>query len=424
MPDFSPFAGVRYDCDAAGADLDALAAPPYDVIDDEQHGAARGGRRAQLRAPDPAARRSRATATATSGPPRRSRAGATTGVLVADTAPRFYAYRMEFADPHGARRHTRGVIGALTLPEPGDDERAPARAHAAEGEVRPARAVARDARERRPDLGPQPRLRTHRTCSSAAVPLAACTDTDGVAPRARRDRRSRAPSPRSRRSSVDGPARARRRPPPLRDRVQLPQRAARRRRRRWRRRRDHDVRRRAGRRRAVHRADPPAARPAARRRRARAARRCVRRSRRRRGHPRQASTRSSPRCARARLGSSTVGLASTVPTRRGIGASPTSTGTVARPTPRSSRNDRVPRLPDATWQYRHDAHAVAALVDKGVAQRGDSVQPGVGRADPRRGATARVRMPQKTTFFSPKPRTGMVFRSARLTSGARSSRPR
>ena len=36
--------------------------------------------------------------------------------------PRFYAYRMEFRDPHGDRRHTRGVIGALTLPEPGDDD--------------------------------------------------------------------------------------------------------------------------------------------------------------------------------------------------------------------------------------------------------------------------------------------------------------
>ena len=41
------------------------------------------------------------------------------GVLVADTAPRLYSYRMEFRDGP-ATRHTRGVIGALALPERGD----------------------------------------------------------------------------------------------------------------------------------------------------------------------------------------------------------------------------------------------------------------------------------------------------------------
>ncbi len=45
----------------------------------------------------------------------------------------------------------------------------------------------------------------------------------------------------------------------------------------------------------------------------------------------------------------------------------------------------VPRLAEATWQYRHDARAVAALVDKGDRQRGDPVPARVGRADPRRG---------------------------------------
>ena len=43
-------------------------------------------------------------------------------MLARDAEPRLYAYRMEFTDPHGVRRHTRGVIGALTLPEPGDDD--------------------------------------------------------------------------------------------------------------------------------------------------------------------------------------------------------------------------------------------------------------------------------------------------------------
>jgi uncharacterized protein (DUF1015 family) len=70
----------------------------------------------------------------------------------------------------------------------------------------------------------------------------------------------------------------------------------------------------------------------------------------------------------------------------------------------------VPRLPDATWQYRHDAHGVAALVDKRVATAAILCSP-VSVALTRAAAVDRVRMPQKTTFFWPKPRTGMVFRT-------------
>ena len=69
----------------------------------------------------------------------------------------------------------------------------------------------------------------------------------------------------------------------------------------------------------------------------------------------------------------------------------------------------APRLPGATWHYRHDAAAVAALVDKGIAERRDPVLARVGQPDSRR-RVAGARMPQKTTFFWPKPRTGMVFR--------------
>jgi hypothetical protein len=70
----------------------------------------------------------------------------------------------------------------------------------------------------------------------------------------------------------------------------------------------------------------------------------------------------------------------------------------------------VPRLVDATWQYRHDAHGVAALVDKGAASAAILCSP-VSVAATRAAAVDRVRMPQKTTFFWPKPRTGMVFRT-------------
>jgi uncharacterized protein (DUF1015 family) len=70
----------------------------------------------------------------------------------------------------------------------------------------------------------------------------------------------------------------------------------------------------------------------------------------------------------------------------------------------------VPRLPDATWQYRDDAQGVAALVEKGSATAAILCSP-VSVANTRAAAVDRVRMPQKTTFFWPKPRTGMVFRT-------------
>jgi uncharacterized protein (DUF1015 family) len=70
----------------------------------------------------------------------------------------------------------------------------------------------------------------------------------------------------------------------------------------------------------------------------------------------------------------------------------------------------VPRFGDATWTYRHSAHECAALVEKGaydaaILLRAPTID------DTRAVAAAGERMPQKSTFFSPKPRTGMVFRS-------------
>jgi uncharacterized protein (DUF1015 family) len=70
----------------------------------------------------------------------------------------------------------------------------------------------------------------------------------------------------------------------------------------------------------------------------------------------------------------------------------------------------VPRLAEATWQYRAHAADVAALVEKGVVTAAILCSP-VSVAETRAAAVDRVRMPQKTTFFWPKPRTGMVFRA-------------
>ncbi len=69
-----------------------------------------------------------------------------------------------------------------------------------------------------------------------------------------------------------------------------------------------------------------------------------------------------------------------------------------------------PALPNATVAFRSDAAAVAALVEKGAADAAVLLRP-VTVAQIRAAAFAGVRMPEKTTFFSPKPRTGMVFRS-------------
>jgi len=68
-----------------------------------------------------------------------------------------------------------------------------------------------------------------------------------------------------------------------------------------------------------------------------------------------------------------------------------------------------PALGEATLAYRDDARDVAAMV---LAGHGDAavLLRGVTVSDIRAAADAGERMPEKTTFFAPKPRTGMVFR--------------
>ncbi len=178
MPHFSPFAGVRYDPQTAGAPLDALAAPPYDVVDDDH--------RASLEAADEHnSVRLILPRDAELDGDRYARAAATfaewcgRGVLVRDATPRFYAYRMTFTDTHGNHRHTRGVIGALGLPEP------------AGGDVLPHERTLPKAKSDRLSL-----LRAMRVnvdpiwalslasgvteLTEGATPLATCRDTDDV----------------------------------------------------------------------------------------------------------------------------------------------------------------------------------------------------------------------------------------------------
>jgi uncharacterized protein (DUF1015 family) len=70
----------------------------------------------------------------------------------------------------------------------------------------------------------------------------------------------------------------------------------------------------------------------------------------------------------------------------------------------------LPAMPGVSLGYRDDAATVAAEVEKGNAQAAVLLRP-VDVDTIRAAAAARVRMPEKTTFFAPKPRTGMVFRS-------------
>ncbi|HVM39428.1 MAG TPA: DUF1015 domain-containing protein [Acidimicrobiia bacterium] len=118
MPQFVPFRGILYQAGQDGADLSSLTAPPYDVIDEE--------RRAQLEDLDPHNAVHLTLPRDDQPGDRYDRAGAMLrawlddGTLRLDDAAAFYSYRVEFEDESGASRVMHGVIGALEV-EPPDD---------------------------------------------------------------------------------------------------------------------------------------------------------------------------------------------------------------------------------------------------------------------------------------------------------------
>jgi len=114
---FEPFPALRYDL--GRTDLARVLAPPYDVIDAAQRAELAGRdphNAVRIDLPDEAegdqryetARRLLAEWTAD-------------GTLVTDASPTFTAYRMTALDDAGAERRTTGVIGALELSPPGTD---------------------------------------------------------------------------------------------------------------------------------------------------------------------------------------------------------------------------------------------------------------------------------------------------------------
>ena len=112
MPELFPFPGLRYQRAALGADLGAVTAPPYDVIDEEG--------RAQLEAAHPQ-NAVRLILPRDVEPGDRYEQARTTfeqwraaGILAADE-PHLYVYRMAFTDEEGRPRRMTGVVGALEL---------------------------------------------------------------------------------------------------------------------------------------------------------------------------------------------------------------------------------------------------------------------------------------------------------------------
>jgi len=176
VPRFLPFAGIRYHPDRV--DLADVVAPPYDVIDPEE--------RAVLEERSPYNAVHVELGRADPGRDVYASAGCrfdewlAQEILVKDPEPAFYVYRMGYHDEHGVPRQTTGAIGALELSVPG------------EGDVLPhERTMGKPKDDRlnlmracRANLSPvwclslAPGLST--LCQPREPPLARCTDDDGV----------------------------------------------------------------------------------------------------------------------------------------------------------------------------------------------------------------------------------------------------
>ncbi len=118
MPRFEPFAGLRYDPDTI--DIDRVIAPPYDVIGpDERHALEERDAHnvVHIDLPRDEPGRDRYTAAGC-----RLDDWLARHVLVQDDEPSFYVYRMGYHDAEGRARQTSGVIGALELSVPGEGD--------------------------------------------------------------------------------------------------------------------------------------------------------------------------------------------------------------------------------------------------------------------------------------------------------------
>ncbi|MGI9645097.1 MAG: DUF1015 family protein [Ilumatobacteraceae bacterium] len=112
MPRFTPFPALRY-CDP---DIDDLVAPPYDVLSDDDLDALAVDRFNITHVDVPRE---------AEGPARYDRAAATlrewvdAGVMEYDDAPTFTLYRLRFTDSAGVRRDIAGVLGGIEVVDDG-----------------------------------------------------------------------------------------------------------------------------------------------------------------------------------------------------------------------------------------------------------------------------------------------------------------
>ena len=177
MPRFEPFAGVRYDLDRV--ELDDVIAPPYDVIGPEDQApleARSPYNVVRIDLPHDEGGRDRYTVA-------RSLfdewlAG---GILRRDPEPGFYAYRMGYHDPAGNSRQIAGVLGALEVVAPGEGDVLPH--EQTQDKIRTDRLQL--LRACRADLSPVWGLSmaegiTDLCAGAPATPVARCTDEEGV----------------------------------------------------------------------------------------------------------------------------------------------------------------------------------------------------------------------------------------------------
>lgn len=114
MPRFEAFTGLRYSLSHVRS-LEEVICPPYDVISDSERIELEGRSPynvVRLELPHGGADRYAGARTLLD-------AWRDGGILQRDSKPAFYGYRMSYTDPLGAARQTVGVIGALGLEEPG-----------------------------------------------------------------------------------------------------------------------------------------------------------------------------------------------------------------------------------------------------------------------------------------------------------------
>jgi uncharacterized protein (DUF1015 family) len=115
VPRFEPFAGLRYASDRVR--IDDVIAPPYDIVSPEERQALEARSpynsvRVELPRDEPGLDRYRAAA-------RLIAQWRAEGIVTRDTVPSFYGYRMKFTDEERRPRQSVGVIGALGLEPPG-----------------------------------------------------------------------------------------------------------------------------------------------------------------------------------------------------------------------------------------------------------------------------------------------------------------